>query len=73
MEIVPLLPVYWCILASGMTAHVKGQELRCLQKVAHFLVTSVLIVMKSADIMLGFQRCTPILPFALDLRPLFYL
>lgn len=67
MEIVPLLPVYWCILASGMSAHVKGQELWYLQKVAHFLVTFVLIIMKSADIMLGFQTCTPIPPFALDL------
>lgn len=27
MEAVPLPPVYACILASGMTAHVKGQEL----------------------------------------------
>lgn len=45
----------------------KGRSYGVLQKVAHFLVTFVLIIMKSAAVLLGFQRCIPIPTFALDL------
>lgn len=75
MEIVPLLPEsHQCTSASGMIVNGEraGPVSSAKRQHKHFLVTIrrvtfVLIVMKSADVMLRFLRCTPVPTFALDL------